>query len=132
MTKEQFNALKVGDEVDIYSQRLIVTHINKKELLISACPESILIASSPNHKPIWYRYENCELVVEDRLLEYLYRADVKNPKDRASDIRSIVRKEVIDGLKFPSYGEFIAYWKDNSIKDSHDWFITETKRLNGG
>jgi len=128
MTEQQFNNLKIGNEVIIYSQRLIITHINKKEGLVSACPESILIASSPDFKLIWYRYENCELVVKDELVDYLAEMSgvVRPYEDSAKKIRSIVRKEVIDGLKFPN-PEHFNYRQTIS---RFDWFVEEIKQLN--
>lgn len=130
MTKEEFESLNVGDKVVIYGQRLIITHINKKELLISACPESILIASTPNDKPIWYRYENCELVVEDKLVEYLNKGYINNLTVRAQEIRKICSEELVKDMKFPSFDEFYEIWRNNNLQDAYKVFITETKRLN--
>jgi hypothetical protein len=130
MTEQQFESLKVGDEVIIYSQRLTVTHIDKKELLISACPESMLIVADHQYKPIWYRYENAHVVSKDELREYLNSMCIQYDSNTAKEIRSIVRKEVIDSLKFPSYAEWRVYWNQNSSLESHGWFIEQVKTLN--
>jgi hypothetical protein len=115
MTKEQFKSLKKDQEFkcenNVYKATSI--HINQG-----------IILGTEGIVPLPFRYENCELVSKDALVEYLKSDEFDHvcSVESLSKIRSIVRKEVIDSLKFPSYEELRS--------NGYDCFIEETKKLN--
>ena len=129
MTKEQFKDLRIGDEVTVNTVHCKVVEVYPFQQIIMAKGNSTIT------KVIPFRYENCELVVKDKLVEFLCDNNhdgltVNDNTFLADKIRSIVRKEVIDGLKFPSMERFGKYWNHHSYNDTIIWFIQETKKLN--
>ena len=114
MTEQQFNDLKIGQEI---------TYEGNVYKVVDKYPmQRIIIATRVLVTKVPFRYEDVELVVKDELVEYLNSMCIQYDSNTAKDIRSIVRKEVIDGLKFPSYDEWRSY--------GYDSFIKETKKLN--
>jgi hypothetical protein len=74
-----------------------------------------------------------ELVVKDELKDYLNSdAYCEHSLDSLSKIRSIVRKEVIDGLKFPTYEAYKMQFlvEGQTTTEDYNWFTNEIKRLN--
>ena len=117
MTEQQFKDLRIGDEVTVNTVHCKVVEVYPFQQIIMAKGNATITKVMP------FRYENCELVLKDELVEYLSSLPIIIDKqDIADKIRSIVRKEMIDSLKFPSYDE----WRSNF----YDWFIEETKKLN--
>ena len=123
MTKEEFNILKTGDDV--------LTDSGTSYKVAEIYPIQGIVMVKLNHfkNNVPFRYENCELVVKDELVEYMSHF-TSNPKSVCKDIRSIVRKEVIEGLKFPSYAAFLDFFAEQSLSSVHEWFIEQVKKLN--
>jgi ferredoxin-fold anticodon binding domain-containing protein len=121
MTEQQFKDLRIGDEVTVNT-------VHYKVVEVYPFQQIIMVEGIARTKLIPFRYENCELVVEDELVEYLRNCNTLYTDVKARRIREIVRKEVIDGLKFPSYKHFHDF--DDTNDCIYDWFTKETKRLN--
>jgi hypothetical protein len=119
MTEQQFKDLKIGDKVTHESNEYEVTNTYPLQRIIMG--KGILNISTP------FRYEDVEVLVKDELVEYLKLHDrVIDYDEYVKQIRSIVRKEVIDGLKFPNREHF----NYRQAISRFDWFVEETKRLN--
>jgi len=120
MTEQQFKSLKKDQEFkcenNVYKAKSI--HVNQGVIL-----------GTNNIVPIPFRFENCELVVKDELVEYLNN-DRSSVEKAANDIRQLVRKEVIDGLKFPTIIEVYGERLNKSNRDFYEWFLNEVKTLN--
>jgi len=90
MTEEQFKNLKVGDEIT-HLKVMMIHPMKVKEIVF----EEGIISTEGG---ALLRYENCELVGKDELVKYLNQGASVTLTDRAKEIRSIVRKEMIDML----------------------------------
>ena len=126
MTEQQFKDLKIGQEVtregNVYK---VVKTYPIQRIIMVICVFEIKVP---------FRYEDVELVVKDKLVEFLCDNNhdgltVNDNTFLADKIRQIVRKEVIDSLKFPSYDDYslagiITY------QQRYEWFITQVKSLN--
>jgi hypothetical protein len=122
MTKEQFEKLK-GDE-EFYAGGGL-------HAIERIYPTQGIILGYNGFLAVPFRYENCELVVKDELVEYLSGFLGYNLEQRANTIRSIVFKQFINELKFPSLVDYKGYFM-NSTKtstDTYNWFMEETKKL---
>jgi hypothetical protein len=126
MTEQQFKDLKIGDKVEYQEAIYTITSLD--------CYEQLMFIETTVFKR-WVRYENCELVLKDKLVEFLCDNNhdgltVNDNTFLADKIRQIVRKEVIDSLKFPTIIEVYGKRLNNSNQDFYEWFVEETKRLN--
>jgi hypothetical protein len=126
MTREEFTSLKLNDEITYEGNEYKVVNVYPMQRIIMA--KGILNVTIP------FRYEDVELVVKDALLEYLIKitaaSDTHTDEQIADNIRSIVRKEVIDGLKLPTYEDLRVKCNPYITQSFFDWFVEETKRLN--
>ena len=125
MTKEEFDSLMVGDEM--YCEIKDCTKVRTKVKAVYVNQGVIISVIG-----VPYRYENCELVLKDKLVEFLCDNNhdgltVNDNTFLADKIRQIVRKEVIDSLKFPSYNN-ISFPLLN--RELFNWFIEQVKTLN--
>jgi hypothetical protein len=114
MTEQQFKDLKIGQK--------ITEECNVYKVVNTYPVQRIIIATGVLEIEVPFRYEDVELALKDELVEYLNSMCIQYDSNTAKEIRSIVRKEVIDSLKFPSYDEWRSY--------GYDCFIEETKKLN--
>ncbi len=119
MTKEQSKTLQIGDRV-----RYNGLNNSQFKLVDKKHIQEGIIEFYNGTFPV--RYENCELVVEDKLVEYL-KGRTSLPQLYAQEIRKICREE----LKFPSLDDFIENNIEGGDIHKYHWFITETQRLNG-
>lgn len=127
MTKEEFDSLKIGDEVisggmtmKIYGFETVHTEI-VNEIGKTKHEANFIIDVAQNRR----NRLTLSLKETDKLVEFLKTFSLYNIDNRAKEIRSIVRKEVIDGLKFPDHK---SYW--GFTLEARDWFIKQVKTLN--
>lgn len=130
MNKQEFESLKVGDKLQNMDSGdlLEVKIVNYRQGLINP----IVVKTGHNNPLCWYRYENVELVEEDKLVEYLNSSlfSEHTSDEKAQEIRKIVREEFVNDLKFPTYYEFGDYYKSHSLKETCEGFKTRIKELN--
>lgn len=126
MTKEEFDSLKIGDEVisggmtmKIYGFETVHTEIIN-DIGKTKHEADFIIDVAQNRR----NRLTLSLKETDKLVEYL-KNSCNNTELEAKEIRSIVRKEVIDGLKFPDHK---SYW--GFTLEARDWFIKQVKTLN--
>jgi hypothetical protein len=122
MTEQQFNDLKTGQEITYEGNVYKVVNIY--------AIRRIIMATGVIQVEIPFRYEDVELVVKDELVEYLNATAMLMQTERTKEIRSIVRKEVIDELKFPTIHQVYFKERNNSNQDFYEWFVNEVKTLN--
>lgn len=118
MTEQQFKYLRAGDNIKHHRGFLTVYQKDIEEGIIFINKDGSAV-----------RYENCELVERDELVEYLKNMS-NTPSIDAEFIRQIVRKEIIDSLKVPTYEDLRVKCNPYITQSFFDWFIAETKRLN--
>jgi hypothetical protein len=123
MTEQQFKDLNIGQWI---------TREGNVYKVVNTYPiQRIIIATGVLEVFAPFRYEDVELVVKDELVEYLSSLPIIIGKhDIADKIRQIVRKEIIDLLKFPTIIEVYGKRLNNSNQAFYDWFVEETKKLN--
>ena len=120
MTQKQFESLMLLQEFK-------VNDVTYKVVGTYPLQGIIMAEGRPMDMPLPFRFENCELVIKDELEEYL----LQNFKALETDkIRRIVKREIINGLNFPTVRDIDYARAKNSSNDLHTWFIKETIRLN--
>lgn len=128
MNKDQFTNIKVGSTRVMYGDK-------ECEIFGKIEDEGILYLTWISYGTEYtVRFENCELLIDpiepkDKLAKYIDETYEKDNELDLKVIREIVRKEVVDGLVFPSLEE---YNDNNFVIKAHAlwWFKTQTKKLN--